>query len=31
MRFIDGTEVAPKCATLAALRRDRIAHRPIRS
>jgi alginate export protein len=27
MEFIDGTEVAPKQATLAALKRDRIAHR----
>ena len=27
MEFIDGTEVAPKDATLAALKRDRIAHR----
>ena len=27
MEFIDGTEVAPKNATLAALKRDRIAHR----
>jgi hypothetical protein len=29
MEFIDGTEVAPKNATLAALKRDRIAHRLI--
>jgi hypothetical protein len=29
MEFIDGTEVAPKDATLAALKRDRIAHRLI--
>jgi hypothetical protein len=27
MEFVDGTEVAPKHATLAALKRDRIAHR----
>jgi len=29
MEFIDGTEVTPKDATLAALKRDRIAHRLI--
>jgi hypothetical protein len=29
MEFIDGTEVSPKDATLAALKRDRIAHRLI--
>jgi hypothetical protein len=29
MQFIDGTEVTPKDATLAALKRDRIAHRLI--